>query len=91
MAPWYKYVEFAISCCAFAIGATLVVALPTLIAPSERATVARFMFWVGASMAIICVALLGTPMAVPCLLAVACGHITQGQLTRLMIDREIGA
>jgi len=73
MAPWFFWVEFVISCFGVGLGAALVVALPTLIAPSEKSTVAGFMFWTGTTLALVLSLMAGVGMFVPTAVAMITG------------------
>lgn len=73
LAPWFRWVEFAIACAGVGLGAALVVALPAMIAPSEKSTVAGFMFWTGATLAMVLGLMGGVGLFVPSAVAMLTG------------------
>lgn len=73
MAPWFVWVNLAIECFGFGLGAALVVALPALVAPSEKATVAGFMFWTGTVLAVVLTLMAGVGMIIPSAVAMVTG------------------
>lgn len=76
MVEWYAWAQMAFACLGFGLGAALVVALPTLIAPSEKSSVAKFMFWFGTVIAVLLSLLTGISLAIPSLVAVTVGRLT---------------